>query len=170
MLHSKYFEEISKRNRGVKDVRFKFATVMVFVRRVLDRMGLYSKADVEKDITCAIKEDFDEFDIIVDKSNSQVVLEAELWGVGKFDTDKSKLQLLENINTYNQDLQFGYCMLIGCKVIYQTKATIYLGADDAEDLAVAERLIRHFEVDAKAVLNREYSRRDDVLNELIQRD
>ena len=66
MLHSDYFNGIWKKNKGVKGVRFKFATVAVFFRRVLDKMGLYSKADVENDITCAIKQDFDEFDITVE--------------------------------------------------------------------------------------------------------
>ncbi len=170
MLHSKYFEEISKRNQGVKDIRFKFASVAVFVRRVLDKMGLYSKADVENDITCAIKQDFDEFDIVVDKENCQVVLEADIWGIGTLDNETRKAQALERINEYNQHLQFGCCMLIDSRVIYRIRESIYLGADDAEDLAVAERLIRRFETDVKYVDDKIFDRTVDNLNRLTKED
>ena len=170
MLHSKYFDEISKRNQGVKDVRFKFASVAVFVRRVLDKMGLYSKAEVENDITCAMKQDFDEFDITVDKKNAQVVLEADIWGIGTLDNEKRKAQTLERINEYNQHLQFGCCMLIDSRVIYRIRESIYLGTDDAEDLAVAERLIRRFEMDVKYVDDKIYDRAVDNLNTLTKEE
>ena len=163
MLHSKYFDEISKRNQGVKDIRFKFASVAVFVRRVLDKMGLYSKADVERDITCAIKEEFDEFDIVVDKTNCQVVLEADLFGIGTVGFEKKKAQVLERINKYNLALQFGSCMLVGCRVVYRTYVSIYMGIDDAEDVAVAERLINHFEIDSASVYDWEYNTNDETI-------
>lgn len=170
MLHSSYFNGIWKKNKGVKDVRFKFATVAVFVRRVLDKMGLFSCADVEKDITCALKQDFEEFDITVDKKNAQVVLEADIWGIGTLDNERRKAQALERINEYNQHLQFGYCMLIDNRVIYRIRESIYLGADDAEDLAVAERLIRRFETDVKYVDDKFFDRAVDNLNELTKED
>jgi len=170
MLHSKYFEEISKRNQGVKDIRFKFASVAVFVRRVLDKMGLFSRADVEKDITCAMKQDFDEFDITVDKKNAQVVLEADIWGIGTLDNEKRKAQALERINEYNQHLQFGHCMLIDSRVIYRIRESIYLGTDDAEDLSVAERIIKRFEIDVKYVDDKIFDRAVDNLNKLTKED
>ena len=142
----------------------------VFVRRVLDKIGLFSCADVEKDITCAMKQDFDEFDITVDKKNAQVVLEADIWGIGTLDNERRKAQVLERINEYNQHLQFGYCMLIDSRVIYRIRESIYLGTDDAEDLAVAERLIRRFETDVKYVDDKIFDRAVDNLNKLTKED
>ena len=170
MLHSDYFNGIWKKNKSVKDVRFKFATVAIFVRRVLDKMGLFSCADVEKDITCAMKQDFDEFDITVDKKNAQVVLEADIWGIGTLDNERRKAQALERINEYNQHLQFGHCMLIDSRVIYRIRESIYMGADDTEDLAVAERLIRRFETDVKYVDDKIFDRAVDNLNKLTKED
>ena len=156
MLHSGIFKEIVKRNKNYKDIGFKFAAVAVFVRRVLDLLGLYSIADAENSMVRAIKDD-EEFEIIVDRANQRLVLETDLWSIGTRAFAKKKAQTLERLNRYNQNLQFGYCMLVGCKVIYHTTESIYMGVDDIEDLAVADRLIRHYMIDTGLIKDMVFS-------------
>lgn len=146
MLHSSSFKNIVKRNKNYKDIGFKFAAVSVFIRRVLDLLGLYSVADAENGIVRAIKDD-EEFEIVVDRANQRIVLEADLWTIGTRAFAKKKAQTLERLNRYNQNINFGCCMLVGCKAIYHTTESIYMGVDDAEDLAVADRLIKHYMID-----------------------
>lgn len=156
MLHSSSFKKIVKRNKNYKDIGFKFAAVAVFVRRVLDLLGLYSVADAENGVVRAIKDD-EEFEIVVDRANQRIVLDADLWTIGTRAFAKKKAQTLERMNRYNQNLQFGCCMLVGCKVIYHTTESIYMGIDDAEDLAVADRLIRHYMIDTELIKDMVFS-------------
>ena len=156
MLHSGSFKKIVKRNKSYKDIGFKFAAVAVFVRRVLDLLGLYSVADAENGMVRAIKDD-EEFEIVVDRANQRWVLETDLWSMGTRAFAKKKAQTLERLNRYNQNLNFGCCMLVGCKVIYHTTESIYMGVDDAEDLAVADRLIRHYMIDTELIKNMVFS-------------
>lgn len=156
MLHSGIFKEIVKRNKNYKGVSIKFTTVAVFVRRVLDLLGLYSVADAENGMVRAINDD-EEFEIVVDKANQRLVLEADLWSIGTRAFAKKKAQTLERLNGYNQNLQFGYCMLVGCKVIYRTTESIYMGVDDIEDLAVSDRLIKHYMMDTGLIKNMVFS-------------
>lgn len=156
MLHSCSFKEIVKRNKNYKGVSIKFTTVAVFIRRVLDLLGLYSVADAENSTVRAIKDD-EEFEIIVDRANQRMVLEADLWSIGTRAFAKKKVQTLERLNRYNQNLNFGCCMLVGCKVIYHTTESIYMGIDDAEDMAVADRLIRHYMIDTGLIKDKVFS-------------
>lgn len=115
MLHSGIFKEIVKRNKNYKGVSIKYTTVAVFIRRVLDMLGLYSIADAENGMVRAIRDD-EEFEIVVDRANQRLVLEADLWNIGTRAFTKKKSQTLERLNRYNQNLSFGCCMLVGCKV------------------------------------------------------
>ena len=85
------------------------------------------------------------------------MLEADLWSVGTRAFAKKKVQTLERLNRYNQNLNFGYCMLVGFKVIYHTTESIYMGVDDAEDMAVADGLIRHYMIDTKLIKDMVFS-------------
>lgn len=156
MLHSSSFKDIVKRNKHYKGVSVKFTTVTVFIRRVLDLLGLYSVSDAENSMVRAINDD-EEFEIVIDRANQRLVLEADLWTIGIKAFAKKKAQTLERLNRYNQDLQFGYCMLVGCQVIYHTTESIYMGIDDIEDLAVADRLIKHYMVDTGLIKDMVFS-------------
>ncbi len=156
MLHSSSFKKIVKKNKNYKDIGFKFTTVAVFIRRVLDLLGLYSVADAENGMVRAIKDD-EEFEIVVDRANQRLVLEADLWNIGTRAFIKKKAQTLERLNRYNQNLNFGCCMLVGCKVIYRTTESIYMGVDDAEDLSVADRLIRYYMIDTELIKDMVFS-------------
>ena len=156
MLHSGIFKEIVKRNKNYKGISIKYTTVAVFIRRVLDMLGLYSIADAENGMVRAIKDD-EEFEIVIDRANQRLLLEADLWNIGTRAFAKKKAQTLERLNRYNQNLNFGCCLLIGCKVIYHTTESIYMGIDDAEDMAVADRLIRHYMIDTKLIKDMVFS-------------
>ena len=156
MLHSGRFKGIVKRNKNYRGVSVKFATVAVFIRRVLDMLGLYSVADAEQGIVRAIRDE-EEFEIVIDRGNQRLVLEADLWSIGTKSFAKKKAQTLERLNRYNQDLCYGYCMLVGCKVIYHTTESIYMGIDDVEDLEVADRLMKHFIADTSQIKDRMFS-------------
>ncbi len=156
MLHSGIFKEIVKRNKNYKGISIKFTTVAVFIRRVLDMLGLYSVVDAGNDTVRAIKDD-EEFEIVVDRANQRLVLEADLWSIGTRAFAKKKAQTLERLNRYNQNLNFGCCLLVGCKVIYHTTESVYMGIDDTEDMAVADRLIRHYMIDAKLIKDMVFS-------------
>ena len=119
-------------------------------------LGLYSVADAENSMVRAINDD-EEIEIVVDKANQRLILEADLWSIGTRAFAKKKVQTLERLNRYNQNLQFGYCMLVGCKVIYHTTESIYMGVDDMEDLAVADRLIRHYMIDTGLIKDMVFS-------------
>lgn len=156
MLHSSSFKKIVKRNKNYKGISIKFTTVAVFIRRVLDMLGLYSVADAENGKVRAINDD-EEFEIVIDRSNQRLVLETDLWSIGTRAFAKKKAHTLERLNRYNQNLNFGCCMLVGCKVIYHTTENIYMGIDDAEDMAVADRLIRHYMIDTELIKNMVFS-------------
>lgn len=156
MLHSGIFKEIVKRNKNYKGISIKITTVAVFIRRVLDMLGLYSVADAENDTVRAIRDD-EEFEIVVDRANQRLVLEADLWSIGTRAFAKKKAQTLERLNRYNQYLNFGCCLLVGCKVIYHTTESVYMGIDDTEDMAVADRLIRHYMIDTKLIKDMVFS-------------
>ena len=156
MLHSGIFKEIVKRNKNYKGVSIKYITVAVFIRRVLDMLGLYSVADAENGMVKAIKDD-EEFEIVIDRANQRLVLEADLWSIGTRAFAKKKAQTLERLNRYNQYLNFGCCLLVGCKVIYHITESVYMGIDDTEDMAVADRLIRHYMIDTELIKNLVFS-------------
>lgn len=70
MLHSGSYKDVVKKNKNFKGVSVKFATVAVFIRRVLDMLGLYSVADAEQGIVRAIRDE-DEFEIVIDMANKR---------------------------------------------------------------------------------------------------
>ena len=156
MLHSGIFKEIVKRNKNYKSISIKYITVAVFIRRVLDMLGLYSVADAENGMVRAIKDD-EEFEIVIDRVNQMLVLEADLWSIGTRAFAKKKAQTLERLNRYNQNLNFGCCLLVGCKVVYHIAESVYMGIDDTEDMAVADRLIRHYMIDTELIKNMVFS-------------
>lgn len=152
MLHTEDFKRVLVKNKRLKDVGFKFTTILTFIRRLIDKAGLYNVVN-ETTQTLSVLEDeeFDKYDIVVDKGNKRVILEADLWDIGTIEFEKKKAVALEKLNRYNSELQFGFCLLVGSRVIYRITESIYMGVDDIEDKAVSDRILSHYEIDIELI-------------------
>ncbi len=158
MLHTENFKKILVKNKKLKDIGFKFATILTFIRKLVDKSGLYSVLN-ETTQTIKVLEDemFESYEVVVDRENKRVVLEADLWGVISKDFDMNKAEELEKINRYNSELQFGFCFIVENRVMYRITEPIYMGVDDDEDQAVSDRILSHYKIDTDLISRLETS-------------
>ncbi len=140
-VHTKKFYGVIEKNLVVNDSSFQGDTLLAYCRRVLDKKGFYSTSDMDKYLikvdssfgTCA-------FDIVVDVMNRKVILEAEI-----IDTSKAFIdEIVDIVNEMNNDLNYGFCLVLDDKVIYSMSGNYIEFYDDMAIGDIASKLIENF--------------------------
>lgn len=152
-VHSKRFLKAIEDNGNAKDVGYHGASLLAHCRRALDNKEFYSTSNLEKYLievdrsfgTCP-------FAIVADIANRKIILEAEI-----IDTDKAFIdEIVDIVNEINNDLRYGFCMLIDNIVIYHMSNSYYLMCDDMDAAEMIHRLIENFICDYLTIMQGAY--------------
>ena len=123
------------------DYKFRGATALAAVRRVLDSKGFYSSCNM-KDYVVEVPQSFGTcpFTIIADKAEGRLLLEAEIIDIKKIIID----EIVDIVNQMNNELLYGFCMVIDSSVIYQMHERFAEDKDDFESYEMASEFFEHF--------------------------
>lgn len=144
MVNSNRFNKIVNNNMVVGDLTCKSATVLVYLRKVLDEKKLFSSSDAEKfSIDVNKNSGFCEFSIVVDKAKRKIMLEANILSFKDTYVD----EIVDIVNEANNELENGFCSVINNNVIYNLSDSFGSSIDNSDITETAYCFFDAFEND-----------------------
>jgi len=144
MVNSNRFSKIVNSNMVVGDLTCKCAAILVYLRKVIDEKKLFSSSDSKKFIINVDKSfGFCEFSIVVDKAKRKVMIEASILSFKDTYID----EIVDIVNDANNDLENGFCSVIGNSVIYNLSDSFGSTIDNYDIEEAAYYIFDAFEKD-----------------------
>lgn len=153
MINSNRFNIAVGENVTAHDVGCVGATALACCRRVVDSQGFYSTSDIHN-YTITVNRSFGTcpFSIVVDKVEGRILLEAKI-----IDTNNTIVdEIVDIVNEMNNELLYGFCILIDNQVIYQVSERFGGIGDDMYAAEAAHRIIEQFKSDYLTIMQGGY--------------
>ena len=144
MINSNRFKNVISKNMVVGDLTCKCAAILVYLRKVLDEKQLFSNSDAKKFVIHVDKSSgLCEFSIIVDKSKRKVMIEANILTFKDIFVD----EIVDIVNNANNELESGFCAVVGNSVIYNLVEGFYGIVNDFDIAEATYYIFDAFEKD-----------------------